>query len=190
MDCVWTDEPHERDKPVRVYSVVDPKPLIGDPDEVGPQNRWHYERGRDLRIAALFYKVLMARQESNRQPRAYPVMMAWQLSRTVDWRSVGRWDAGGLLQYAPLLLLVVLMAAAFYFTRRRLARLRQADRGIGPRYRSRRYATDEDGSGRSPRAAEPDAPEGPVDPELTAAVQEFLKEKEREDGESRTDRRG
>ncbi len=194
MDCYWAEEPHLKEKPLRVYSLVDPTPLIGRPDEVGPHNRMKYDPGRQIRIAALFYKVIMARQELNRQPRAYPMMMAWQLSRTVDWRSVGRWDAGGLLQLAPVLLLVILLAAAFYFTRRRLAKLRQADRGMGSRRRSLRYQTDEDASGTSARTTDRDEAAdlagGPVDPELTAAVEEFLQKKEREDGESGTDHRG
>lgn len=193
MDCIWTEEPHEKDKPVRVYSVVDPKPLIGDPDEVGPQNRWRYERGRDIRIAALFYKVLMARQETGRKTRAYPMMMAWQLSRTVPWRSVGQWDSGGLSQLAPILILVIVMVAGFYFTRRRLARLRQADRRTPRRYRPLRYQTDEDASARSAGTSDQDgpddAPDLPVDPELTSAVEEFLREKEHEDGDG-TDHRG
>jgi len=193
MDCLWTDEPHERDKPVRVYSVVDPGPLIGDPDEIGPHNRHKYSRGPIIRIAALSYKVLRDLQESNRQERDYPVLIAWQLSRTVPWKSVGKWDVGALKEFAPLLFLVIVLGAGFYFTRRRLAKLKQADRDAARRRRPLSYQTDEEAAASAPMVGrdEPhEVPDGSVDPKLAAAVEEFLQEKERADDDGGKDHSG
>ena len=186
MDCIWTDEPHKNNKPVRVYSVVDPTLLIGPPDEVGPQSRGKYDPGHDLRIAAMFYKITLARQASDRSVRAYPVMMAWQLSRTAPLKSLGQWNADGPSQWALPLVLVILLAVAFYFTRRRVTRLKQADRDAFTRYRPVDSQAHEKAPGAADAQAQDedklDAPDGPVDPELTAAVEQFLQDRQPDDG--------
>ena len=187
MDCVQSDTPFQKNKPLRIYSVVDPTPQIGQPDEIGPHNRRKYDRGRDVRIAALFYKIYRTREEGTGRLRDYPEAMAWQMSRTISSIRVGGWDAGKLSQLLPLALLLVVLAAGFYLTRRRLAKLK-AEGVAGPRYRPLRRESSS-GSEESPQAqatgerpAEPKADDVPVDPALTAAVEEYLQEKGDDDG--------
>ena len=188
IDCIWTDEPNEKEKPIIIYSVADPTPLIGQPDGVDAQNRQTYGRGRDLRIAALFYKVTYERQGSGSAFRQYPVAMAWQLSRLVTWKGTGQWSTQSLTQLGLLLVLVILMGGGFYYTRRRLAKLRKQNKDSARTYRPLRFETDRDPDDGPAGTAESDRDrqdeevlDGPVDPELTAAVEEFLQERQRDD---------
>jgi hypothetical protein len=191
MDCLQTDTPYEKNKPLRVYSVVDPEPYIGQEDEKDSHNIRSYNRGRRVRIAALFFKLYRTREEQSGELRDYPELIAWQIGRTVSsLRDSG--GVGGLAHFLPLLLLIVALAAGFYFTRRRLAKLKQDSAGLGARYRPLRYQA-EGPSGDDRGRQGPDGREqvdGPVDPDLAAAAEEFLREHEEErddarDGEDR-----
>jgi hypothetical protein len=187
MDCVQTGVPHEEDKPLKVFSIVNPKEFIGEADRTDRYRRGIYKGGRRIRIAALFYKVYRAREEGSGEMRDYPELVAWQLSRTaLPLRGAGG-GLGSLANFLPLLLLIIALAVGFYFTRRRLAKLK-ADHAPGARYRPLGYRSDTQAPGPPEPEGARDAKEqadGPVDPDLAAAAEEYLREHEEEQDDGR-----
>lgn len=187
MDCVQTGVPHEDDKPLKVFSIVDPNAFVGESDRTDRYRRGVYKGGRRIRIAALFYKVYRAQEEGSGDMRDYPELIAWQISRTaLPLRGVGS-GLGGLANFLPLLLLIIALAVGFYFTRRRLARLK-ADRAPAARYRPLRYRSDTQAPGPPEPEGGRDGKEqadGPVDPDLAAAAEEYLREHEEEQDDGR-----
>jgi len=178
MDAVQTDTPYSKDKPVRIYSITDPSEYLGEPDEIDAYKRRKYKRGREVRIAGLFFKLVRTRDRDDNL-RDYPELIVWQMSRTTPsfgLGSGGGFDLSELGRFVPLVLLVVAMGAGLYFTRRRLAQLRQQDRTPAWRRPADREG-DRAGARRPDRDEEDDeVVDGPVDPELAAAAEQYLQE--------------
>ncbi|HUS91479.1 MAG TPA: hypothetical protein VM695_06490 [Phycisphaerae bacterium] len=170
LDCVQSDTPYQKDKPLRLYSIADPVEFLGQPDEIDSYKQWKYNRGREIRIAGLFFKLLRTRDRDG-ELRDYPEIIVWQFSRTMPSFGGGTWDAGKLSQLVPLLLLVIALGLGFYFTRRRLARLRQQDRPP-PRMRQARQTAGRPQGQDSDKASV----DGSVDPDLAAAAEQYLLE--------------
>ena len=191
IDGVWSDVPYERNKPMRVYSVVDPEEFIGKPGEVDEKQKRIYDPSPEVRVAGLFYKVY-TETDLRGNLRDYPVVMVWQMSRTIPaWGQAGDYDIGKLARLLPLLLLVVVMGGGFIFTRRRLAKMRAAERGGAGPGGMRRTLRQRIGERAAREKADRDTdedelpPAEPVDPALTAAVEDYLHHKEDEDGADR-----
>ena len=176
IDCVQSDTPHRKDKPLRLYSIADPSEVIGEPDEIGPYRRWKYTRGREVRIAALFYKIFRSRSADGAM-RDYPELIVWQLSPTFSSFSVGQWDTGKLSNLLPLLLLIAVLGAGFYFTRRRLARLKQDDARSPIRRRPEGEPPRRDAAPKQQEPRDEEPADGSVDPDLAAAAEEYLQQK-------------
>jgi hypothetical protein len=191
MDCVQTGVPHEDDKPLKVLSLVDPNSHIGPPDETDEFKRGRYKNGRAIRVAALFYKIFRAKAGTG-ELRDYPMMVGWQIEGAMSpLRIGGGW--GGLAGFLPLLLLILILAGGFYFTRRRLAKLKKSDAAARPRYRPLRYESDEGPQAERDRpdeAEDEEKADGPVDPALASAAEEYLREKEEADGADGKDHHG
>ncbi len=185
MDCVPADTPMQKEKPLRVFSIQDPTSLIGEPARVGEHQRREYPRGPTVRVAGLFYKLYRTREEGSGKLRDYPQLVAWQLAQTIQSVPLGGFDFGQLAHMAPLAVIVIGLGALFYFTRKRLARLREQDRRDRPRPRPDRAARDRRSGAarqRKPRDGEDEEEDdeeidGPVDPDLTAAVRQFRRER-------------
>jgi hypothetical protein len=187
MDGVWSDAPYEREKPLRLYSLVDPAAYIGQPSTIDRDQTRIYKHAPEVRVAGLFYKIYTDKDRDGAL-RDYPVVMVWQMSRTMPaWGGGGGdWDFSQLARLAPLVLLVAVMGGAFYLTRRRLAKMRAADRRAGgalasPRQRREPNAGARDAPDADRKDDEP--PDQPVDPELTAAVEGYLRDREDEDAD-------
>jgi len=178
-------------KPVLVYSVADPSPALGQPDEVDNNGQRIYKDGREVRLAGLFYKIYRTMDEgtAKRPPqlRDYPVIMAWQVERA----GAGATRRGGafpdLGKLGPMFLVIILLGAGFILLRLRLGRQKKQDsHWRRSRPRQERPQGNRDGQ-RRPVQDEAEEESGQVDPELTSVVEEYLHEKE--DDEDGTDRR-
>jgi len=177
-------------EPLIVFSMVDPTPLLGEPDPtVGPNGSRKYPHWPIAELAGVFYKVRRTREKKSGALRDYPVVMAWQF-RKDSLRSIIGQSAVDPRLLIPLLL-VLALTFVFIFVRKRT----RAARAIrGPRYQPRRHeteATSDADKGIVPFVPPPDEDEGQVDPELIAAAEQYLKEhppeteQEHEDGKDR-----
>jgi hypothetical protein len=194
MDCVWSDAPNSRDKPLKVFSIVNPDEYLGEPDQEAPDGEKTYEQGPEIRAAALFYKVLTRLERGSKEqgPRAeardYPVLMAWKITHTTGVWQIGGWGAGSRLgQLLPLIILLIVLLGGFVFMKRRLARARAAP--TGP-YRPPRRPADRQDARESKGGDRHPEPEGPVDPDLAAAVEDYLHETRGDDAGPHPTRKG
>jgi len=155
------------ERPIIIFSVVDPIDYLGAGKPGKAKGQTEYKGDRNVRVAAIFYKNLIGTERDGPE-RQYPVVMAWGLSRG---GAVNVQD-GMLTRLVPVVILLIAMAAAFYFLRRRMTQLRKKE-AHGPRYKPLRDEIvpgaaeddDDDSSGRH------------VNPELAAAVEQYLHEK-------------
>ena len=180
MDCIWSSVPYSREKPLKVFSIVNPDEFLGEPDERQPDGEMTYRRGPELRAAGLFHKVYRKTERGSGRLRDYPVVVVWDITRTVGTWPRGGWGGWGLTQTLPVLLLVIVLIGAFVLTKRRLGRLRGSDRSAARgEYRPLRRERGR----REPPPSDTDANEAdePVDPNLAAAVEDFLQDKQRDD---------
>jgi hypothetical protein len=174
MDGVLSDGPVAADQPIIVFSVVNPAEFLGLGQPGSGKAEMEYKKGPRVRVAAIFYKDLTdnERNDNDRKGavRLYPIVMAWQLSRGDEFfaRYAGPPD-GLMTRLAPVVILLAAMAGGFYLLRRRMTQMRQS-RIQGSRYQSLR-------SQATPGGAR-DAPVNPadahVDPELAAALEQYL----------------
>jgi hypothetical protein len=126
MDCVEADTRSQRDKPLRVYSLVDPAPFIGQPEKVGERGRREYPAAPQVRVAAVFYRIRHD-EDAPANVRDRPELVAWQISRAL---SPGG-DEGGISTSLSKSTWVIVLAVGtivlYYITKRRLAKARRAD---------------------------------------------------------------
>jgi hypothetical protein len=174
-------------RPLTIFSVVDPIEQFGPADATNPDGTMVYNRLVQTPVVGLFYKVYNARTRDG-DLGSFPVLVAWQFLDSDGPTGGGTRRFLGLdLSPAivkaieigiPALLLVLLIG--FYLLRRHVASARQEDR---PEYKPLRDDIDE--SAKEALAGEdPVAQEEPVDPELLSAVAEYRKEHPVDDGES------
>jgi len=154
------------ERPIIIFSVVNPSDYLGEGKPGEDKGETEYGRGRQVRVAALFYKNLI-KTERDGPVRQYPVVMAWQLS------SGGAIPDGLMTRLAPVAILLVALAGGFYLLRRRMVQMRQS-RGVqGSRYQPLRSPAKTPGVQDAPA----DPADGHVDPELAAAVEQYLHKK-------------
>ena len=169
MDGVLSDGPVAADQPIIVFSVVNPGEFLGRGQPGAGKAEMEYTKGPRVRVAAVFYKNLI---DTNRKGavRAYPIVMAWQLSRGDEsFASYAGPPDGLLTRLAPVVILLAAMAGGFYLHRRRMTQMRQS-RIQGSRYQSLRSQATPGGA----RDAPADPADRHVDPELAAALEQYL----------------
>ncbi len=176
------------DRPLTVFSVVDPVEQFGPADVTKPDGTMVYDRLVQTPVVGLFYKVYNAETRDG-DLGSFPVLVAWQFPdsggrQAGGTRSLLGLDLSPVMVKAieigiPALLLVLLIG--FYLLRRHVAGVRRSDR---PAYRALREELEESAG---EALAESDGVmdrEEPVDPELLSAVAEYRKEHPVDDGES------
>jgi len=178
--CLDAEVPHPHDCPLIVFTPVDPTHLLPEPDRTGEEDgvpftayvaREPYTDLPTLDLAAVFYRIRRAREEGSENVRDYPVLIAWQLKGGPDKSGMGH------AKYLILLFIVLIAAGLFYYIRR-MAKRHPPGSGQGPAYAPRRDRGT-GGAGEEPAPAEEkQAADGPVDPDLAAAAEEFRKRKE------------
>jgi len=166
-DCLNADAPSPPE-PVYVFSPLEPNVVLGKPDRIGDDGEWRYENNPQVEMAGVFYKVYSGKSVSG-IPRDYPVVLAWQI-RTGDK------TAGGGVFTDPMrnLMMVVVMILAigflFLMRARQMRRLR-AESKEPPGYRS-------PASRPQPQRDRPVKPEDEVDPDLKAAAEQYLQQRD------------
>jgi hypothetical protein len=170
MDGVISDPQAAPDQPIIIFSVVNPAEFLGRGEPGAGKAETEYKKGPQVRVAAIFYKDLIDTDRKG-AVRKYPVVMAWQLSRGEDTFARYPEAPGGLLtKLAPVVILLTALVGGFYLLRKRMTQMRQGRGPQGPRYQPLRSPV-------TP-AGVPDAPadpaDGHVDPELAAAVEQYL----------------
>jgi hypothetical protein len=173
LQCGWADADYPADSPLRIFSVVDPAPLLGPASRSGRDGRSYY-LGADnyapaMQLHALFFKVVRAEDREGNQ-RDFPVAVAWSMERSAKPRTVpAAGDRPGAWSALPLVLLAGI--GAYALLRVYTWKLRKAgDRR--PRYQPLREPTAEPVE---PARDAEDAEED-VDPELKSAVETYRKE--------------
>lgn len=160
-------------KDIVVLSVVDPRPLLGDPDksEAGGTVAL-YSVGRYLELAGVFYKVYGAMSLGNSKvPPAmtnYPVVVAWQVGKSEAGPDSMQWMwTAATLSLAALIFL-------FFFFRHRAKQAKIANPRVG--FRGYRPMREEEPP---PPEHKPPADEADqeVDPALREAAERYRKEK-------------
>jgi hypothetical protein len=126
LDCVEADTPFQKDKPLRVYSLVDPAAYIGEPTEAGERGRRVYPTGPEVRIAALFYR-LRHEPDSTAKLHDRPELVAWQISRALSSSTGEGGITTGLGKSTGVIVLAVATIGLYYITKRRAAKARQRD---------------------------------------------------------------
>ncbi len=176
LQCGWADADYPADSPLRIFSVVDPAPLLGPPSRSGRDGR-SYSLGANnyapaMRLHALFFKVVRAEDREGNQ-RDFPVAVAWSMEPSAQPPAVpAAGDRPGAWSYLPLVLLAGI--GAYALLRVYTWKLRKAgDRR--PRYQPLREPATEPaepaGDAESGEGADED-----VDPELKSAVETYRKE--------------
>jgi hypothetical protein len=171
MDGVLSDGPVAADQPIIVFSVVNPAEFLGLGQPGSGKAEMEYTKGPRVRVAAIFYKDLTD-TDLKGAVRLYPIVMAWQLSRGDE--SFARYaspPSGLLTTLAPVVILLVGLAGGFYLLRRRMTRMRHGY-SQGPKYQSLRSPATSAGA----RDAPSDPADRHVDPELAAALEQYLHE--------------
>ncbi|MFW6061870.1 MAG: hypothetical protein ACOC93_03585 [Planctomycetota bacterium] len=152
-------------QPVVVYSIADPTPLLGEPDEVDQRGGKIYRVAPRLDVPALFYKLV---KTTNREGKTavVPVVVAWEIVQARSPQS-----GGGQWLSLVILVLVLAMAAGYYFIRRRVQRLRQEPETLYQPHRNE-----------EPEQAEWDQQEAEdeVDPELRSIAEEYRKQRQQQ----------
>lgn len=171
-DCYNADATSPSNEPVYVLSPLDPNAVLGKPSEIGKKGQWMYSRIPQVELAGVFYKIYSSKSDS-KVPRDYPVVLAWQI------RTTGGTGAGGMFTNPArnvVMVVVIILAIVFLFLMRarQVRRVRSRPKEpLGYRTSGARLATERDG---------PVKPEDEVDPDLKAAAQEYLQQKDDHDG--------
>ena len=169
MDGVLSDGPAAADQPIMIFSVVNPGEFLGRGQPGAGKAEMEYTKGPRVRVAAVFYKDLIDTDRKG-AVRLYPIVMAWQLSRGDEsFASYAGPPDGLLTRLAPVVILLAAMAGGFYLHRRRMTQMRQS-RIQGSRYQSLRSQATSGGA----RDAPADPADRHVDPELAAALEQYL----------------
>lgn len=182
IDATCAGEARSEDKPLQIYSVADPTPLLGQPDEVKEEGTRMYKQGPELRAAGLFYKVCRLPEQEKGLLRDYPVLMAWQFEGGAAMAAAPATGGGMSLPKAILYAAVVGLGMVFIFFRLRAMRQKkQATQWVPPTRLEREARRREaERQGRNPDEIIP------VDPGLAAAAKQYLQEKgEGQDGADR-----
>jgi hypothetical protein len=171
MDGVISEDGVRRDdQPIMIFSVVNPAELLPQGEPGAGEMETKYKKGPQVRVAAVFYKDLTD-NDTDGAVRQYPVVMAWQFSRGEGLFARSPEAPSGLLTtLAPVVILLTVLAGGFYLLRRRMTQMRHGESRQGPRYQPlRRPATP---AGVSDAPADP--ADGYVDPDLAAALDQYL----------------
>jgi len=152
-----------------VLSVVDPRPLLGEPLKIDAEGAAVYGVGRYLDMAAIFYKVYddmsVGNEKSPPTKMSYPVFVAWQAQPTNTGSDPMQWMwIAGAVSLAALI-------GLFFFFRQKAKQAKISNPNVGFRnYRPLREA--------EPALTKeaPTVKEEPVDPALREAVERFQKD--------------
>jgi hypothetical protein len=169
MDGVLSDGQAAADQSIIIFSVVNPAEFLGLGQPGTGKAEMEYKKGPRVRVAAIFYKDLIDTDRKG-AVRLYPIVMAWQLSRSDE--SFARYASppdGLMTRLAPVVILLVALAGGFYLLRRRMTRMRQS-RIQGSRYQPLRSQATPGGV----RDAPVNPADAHVDPELAAALEQYL----------------
>lgn len=156
-DCLNAEAPKPADEPIYVLSATDPNTFLGPPREIGLEGDWVYSNPNPMMLAGVFYKIYDGKDTTGLE-RAYPVVIAWQIQRA-PVLALGGTGGSGL----AILILLLVVAAGFFFWRTRRSVLA-----------ARRPRAGQALPQRAPQEEGP-VPDGPVDPDLAAAAEDFRK---------------
>jgi len=149
-----------QEEPVFVLSLVDPQ--LPKPDKVEPDAEQLYNKGPEIRVACVFYKIYKTKDRGTaKQPpqfRDYPLLMTWQIYPATAGESF-QIEKSFILTAVILVLLVV----GFVILKIWIARLKKQTQAKTQQYKSLREDT--------PKADEPVE----LDPLLKAAGEDYLK---------------
>ncbi len=162
----------KEEEPVILFSVVDPTPIFGEPDETAEGGRKIYYSQPPIDAAGVFYKILTAESRAGDELN-YPVVAAWQLRRSAADATPGT----DMLQALVLMVVVALLLIMFFYMRRRS----QGQSSKYPTYQPRRPTEDTDTD--EDDLDEQDEQEEQMDPELIEAVKHGMPDKEDEDSD-------
>ncbi|MHC4561267.1 MAG: hypothetical protein ACYS8X_00675 [Planctomycetota bacterium] len=175
-------------RPVRIFSVADPTPILPKPVKIVNDNEWHYPQTLvEVDLAGVFYKVWEHEERGTedttrrRQPgdiqikqfRSYPIVIAWQLnpvgvSRTRQPHAFVAMDFIGFIVIG-----LVFMVVVFFLLARHVRRTRRAGRNGSPfwegKYRSLRDEEEDDDQA-------PDDNDLDIDPALKAAADNYRRQ--------------
>ena len=152
---------------VMVFSPLPPEGL-GQPARSGDHGEDVYPTGPQIEIDGFFYK-LWRHPSIEGTPAEFPVVVAWRSEPPLQPRDGSILGENRLM---PVLLLGGL-AVLWVLIRRRTRRRGGKPATQGPTYRFRSGWTE----------APPKAPDEPVDPRLTDAVEQYRKDRRREEGD-------
>ena len=168
MDCIDGTGKYPGERPLRIYTHLDPTKLLGKAEKLADE--WRYgKEGKLINVAAIFLKVFTAEVAKAEPPRPterdYPCMVAWQIQRP----SSGGYTAAPIPPLLVLMLVIlILLAAAFWWVKRCSRIRREAEENA-------RRALRVTGQEQNEPADEPEEGQQ-VDPMLKAAAEQYRKE--------------
>lgn len=168
-------------RPLILYSVKDPTELLGEPDTVDEKGIATWANGRWVEMIGVFYKLLKAQSvgDENRRPEwwYYPVLLVWQIESVAAPPSVQP-----SFKTVLIVTTVLLLALLFIIMKRYMRQFKKGQpQALRHKFQYR------------PRRDEPeDGPDKPadqakglaVDPELRAAVETYLRQKDQPDADA------
>jgi hypothetical protein len=170
IHCTNADAVDHASEPMILYSASLP-PDLPEKSHVEDDGSAAYRSGPEYDIAGVFYKYTINIDKKSSQPRKYPVILVWQMSKAespvaVSWSQRILAGAGFLV--------AVLIVVVFLFIKKRVTR-----RPARPMFGDYKPLRDEE---EDYRPGEEDQPTE-VDPDLTAAVKEYRKDHSLHDNE-------
>ena len=197
IDCFHDSGEYPGTQPMRVFSVVDPRPLLGRPREVIKGESIYDGPPPVVEMVGVFYKIWESEDRQTEQRtkglaqegavplqrnvRPYPLVVVWQIEPS-GRRVV---SSGSTLSKAGIALIMVVLLAAVFYLARRYARHARGFMAKGGAARSlpRGYAPLRDADSNDESDDESDDDEDvddAIDPALKAAAEAYRLEHEQE----------
>ena len=152
-----------------IFSTVEPPPL-GKPSRVSGDGEQWYDKGRELDVAAVFYKIYQDKETDGSAVRSYPLLVA----RSVTAARGGIGFGGPSTELLLAGLGIVALGMTYYIIRRRVKAMR---RKSAAKYDSRRQSPQLPDERESGASDEDDS----VDPLLKLAAEQYRQEKHHDD---------